>query len=160
MPELLTNPRVGRGKRTWAIVLGVLAAIMTIGSVDPVDVGGLMWVAVFAVGAGLLWRSAKKDADVARRLELSRLQLPVLELAREDGRVTVTEVATRLGWTMDRAAAVLASLEDGVRVCSTLSDEGVMVYEFRELIHDPDLQRLAPEETRPLSAPPRAEPGR
>jgi hypothetical protein len=160
MSELLTNPRVGRGKRIWAIILGALAATMVIGSVDPVAVGGLMWAAVFGVGAGLLWRAGKKDADIARRLELGRLQLPVLELAREDGRVTVTEVATRLGWTMDRAAAVLAALDDGVRVSCTLTDEGVMVYEFRELIHDPDRARLSPEETTPLSAPPRAEPGR
>ena len=155
MPDSLVDPSVGRAKRNWGIVLMVLAAIMLIGLATDFDLGGLMSVILFGGGGALLWQGAKKDRALAGRGVLGQLQLQVLALAREDGRLTVTEVATRLGWPMERAAAVLDSLDDGLRICSTPSDAGVIVYEFRELIHDPDRPQLA-------SAPPplpRAQPG-
>jgi hypothetical protein len=46
-------------------------------------------------------------------------------------------VAAELGWTMPRAEKVLDSLEDGIRVCSEVTDEGVIVYEFREILNAP-----------------------
>ncbi len=152
MPDTLIDPKVGRTKRNWGIVLMVLAAIMLIGLVTDFDMGGLMSVILFGGGGALLWRGAEKDRSIARQGVLGQLQLEVLALAREDGTLTVTEVASRLRWPMDRAATVLDSLEDGLRICSTPSDAGVIVYEFRELIHDPDHARLP-------SAPPRAQPG-
>ena len=64
------------------------------------------------------------------------LQQPVLRLAGDrGGRLTVTEVASSLGWPLRRAEKVLNSLEDGLRVASTVTDQGVIVYEFRELMH-------------------------
>ena len=60
----------------------------------------------------------------------------MLKLAADHGgRLTVTEVATSLGWTLPRAEKVLESLEDGYRVSSEVTDEGLIVYEFRELMH-------------------------
>jgi hypothetical protein len=60
----------------------------------------------------------------------------VLRLAAEQGgRLTVTEVAAHLGWPMRRAEKILQSLDDGVRVDSEVTDEGVIVYEFREIVH-------------------------
>jgi hypothetical protein len=154
MPESLIDPKVGRSKRIWGIVLMVLGVVSLIGSIDDFDPGGLMWVVLLAVGGWLLYRAAAKEAERATREALGRLQLEVLALAREDGRLTVTEVASRLHWPMDRAATVLDSLDDGLRICSTLSDAGVMVYEFRELIHDPDRPQL------PASPPPLPRRGR
>lgn len=135
---------VGRGKRIWGIVLLVLAAFLLIGFVQGPDLAGALIVALFASGGGLLYRAGKADAEHARSTALGQMQIPVLALAREDGRLTVTEVASRLGWTLPQARAVLDSLDDGLRVWSIPSDEGVMVYEFRELIHDPDRPRLEP----------------
>jgi hypothetical protein len=154
MPDTLIDPRVGRTKRIGGIVLMVLAAFMLIGLVTDFDMGGLMSMLLFGGGGALLWRAAEKDRSLARQGVMGQLQLEVLSLAREDGTLTVTEVASRLRWPMDRAAVVLDSLEDGLRICSTPSDEGVIVYEFRELIHDPDRAQL------PSAAPPlpRAQP--
>jgi hypothetical protein len=135
---------VGRGKRIWGIVILVLAAFMLIGFVQDPDLAGALIVALFGAGGGLLYRAGRADAENARSAALGQMQIPVLALAREDGRLTVTEVASRLGWTLPQARAVLDSLDDGLRVWSTPSDEGVMVYEFRELIHDPDRPRVEP----------------
>jgi hypothetical protein len=145
MPDLPYDRGAGRFKRIGANVLAVFTAVMLIGVVQQaIDAAGVLLVALPAVGAWLMYRSAARDADVARHAALGKMQLAVLELAKEDGRLTVTEVATRLGWTMHQAGVVLASLDDGLAVWSTPSDEGVMVYEFRELLHDPDRPRVQP----------------
>lgn len=156
MPDNLVDPRVGRAKRNWGIVLMVLAAFVLIGLATDFDMGGMLSAILFGGGGALLWRASKQDAALARQGVLGQLQLEVLGLAREDGRLTVTEVASRLGWPMDRAATVLDSLDDGLRISSTPTEEGVIVYEFRELIHDPDRPQL-PSNAPPL---PRAQPGR
>lgn len=161
MSDVPYNRGAGRLKRIGGIVMGVLTAIMLIGAVQDVDLTGVVIVGAFGLGSWLMLRSAAKDAELARQAALAQLQLRVLELAREDGRLTTTEVATRLGWTLQQAGAVLASLDDGMRVSSMPSDEGVMVYEFRELLHDPDgarvqapAQRPLPEELQLLADPP------
>ena len=63
--------------------------------------------------------------------------------------------ATRLGWTLPRAEKVLDSLEDGYRVCSEVTDDGLIVYEFRELLfaHPEPPTRLASQVTRPSDDP-------
>lgn len=143
MPEIVSQPKVGRLKRFGALVVGFLALCCLVALVEDVDAAGTIITLAFAGGAWMLWRSADKDVARVQRAELGRMQLEVLKLAREDGRLTVTEVASRLHWPMDRAAAVLDSLDDGLRVASEPSAEGVIVYEFRELIHDPDRPQLA-----------------
>ena len=90
----------------------------------------------------MLRDAANRERQARRAALISSLQLPVLRLAAEcEGRLTVSEVATGLGWTMRRAEKVLQSLEDGLRVESEVTDEGVIVYDFRELrrLRDPGL---------------------
>lgn len=157
MAHLPDDRGAGRGKRIWGIVLVAFAAFMLIGFVQDPDLAGALIVAFFAAGGGLLYRAGKADAEHARAATLGRMQIPVLDLAQEDGRLTATEVASRLGWTIPQAKAVLDSLEDGLRVWSVPSEEGVMVYEFREVIHDPDRPRLEASPAEPLLQP-RSEP--
>jgi hypothetical protein len=45
----------------------------------------------------------------------------------------VTDVATEMGWPMVRAEKVLNSLDDGLRVMSDITDDGVIVYDFLEI---------------------------
>ena len=163
MPDIPHNRGAGGGKRLAGIILLVFAAFLLIGFVQDPEIAGVLIVGLPAVGGGLLYRAGAKDAERDRQAALGELQLPVLELAKEDGRLTVTEVASRLRWTVPQAKAVLDSLDDGFRVWSTPSDEGVMVYEFREVIHDPDRPLLASEteqftELRAEPPLPRAEP--
>jgi CTP-dependent riboflavin kinase len=95
-----------------------------------------------AAAAGLVVRRvADRDRERRRAALLSSLQPPVLQLAaRRGAQLTVTETAAELGWSLRRAEKVLQSLDDGVRVSSEVTDEGVIVYEFRELarsLHPP-----------------------
>lgn len=77
-------------------------------------------------------RSAHGDAQAAH----AQRQLEVLRLAEtEAGRLTATRTALRLEWPMRVALATLGSLEDGVRVTTLVTRDGVRVYEFPELIH-------------------------
>lgn len=99
-----------------------------------------------AAGAGLL-TAGKRSREERRQALLVALQQPVLRLAGErNGRLTVTEVASALNWPMRRAEKVLNSLEDGLRVASDVTSEGVIVYEFRELMHSARNKVLAAEE--------------
>lgn len=129
----------GRGEsaaRVWSVLLMVLAAIlMTVGIAELEAVPALLG-ALAGGGAFMLHRTARAQREARRAALLSQLQLPVLKFAAErGGRLTVTEVAAHLGWTLPRAEKVLESLEDGYRVSSDVTNEGVIVYEFLELMH-------------------------
>jgi hypothetical protein len=129
-------------KGAWSILLILMAVVlMAVGAL-----AGEVMPLVFALAAGgggvLLRGAANRERHARRAALISSLQLPVLRLAAEcEGRLTVSEVATGLGWTMRRAEKVLQSLEDGLRVESEVTDEGVIVYDFRELrrLRDPGL---------------------
>jgi zinc-ribbon domain len=105
-----------------------------------------------AAGTGAyLVNRARKAREERRQALVVSLQQPVLRLAgQRDGRLTVTEVATTLGWPMRRAEKILNSLDDGLRVVSDVTNEGVIVYDFRELRH---AQRLSANEMDALLVP-------
>jgi hypothetical protein len=129
-------------KTAWSYIFFVIAAIMIIGGIASFEVAPILFAGLFAGGGVLLRKSAGQDREERRAAIIASLQLPVLKLATEcDGRLTVTEVAAELGWTMPRAEKVLDSLEDGVRVVSDVTDEGVIVYEFREILNAPAPRR-------------------
>jgi hypothetical protein len=135
---MATSPT--RKKRIWAYVLYFVAFIYGIAFVDA----GADWKVplfssvVAAAVATLLLRSAWQDDEKALEVARGERQLAVLRLAEsEDGQLTVTEVAAKLGWSLDDTAATMRALDDGVRVTTTLTDEGIMLYDFPELIHDP-----------------------
>jgi hypothetical protein len=82
-------------------------------------------------------RSAATARDERRQRIITALQRPVLRLAADHaGVLTATTVAAELGWSLVRARKILDSLElsDELRVSSEVTDEGVIVYEFRELM--------------------------
>ncbi len=62
------------------------------------------------------------------------LQREVLRLAtRRRGRLTVTQVAAELNLSLTAAEKVLHAMDDGFRVRSDITDEGIIVYEFPEV---------------------------
>lgn len=136
-----------RVKRGWSIALFILTAFLVIGGAAAGEAAPLL-MAMFAAVAGFaLHRAANSDRELRRAALVASLQLPVLKLASQrGGRLTVTQVAAELGWTIRRAEKVLHSLDDGIRVDSEVTDEGVIVYEFRELADplalDDDIPRL------------------
>lgn len=75
------------------------------------------------------WRKHERAMHEQRRLDVLRLA------EAEAGQLTATRTAARLGWPMRVALHTLRSLEDGVRVTTLISDEGVRLYHFPELAH-------------------------
>ncbi|HEX6912948.1 MAG TPA: hypothetical protein VF142_21240 [Longimicrobium sp.] len=129
---------VGAWSSFWGIgsvLLYMFAAFMTF--IAVVEEPELIVLAGMAAGAGFFMQTRARALREERRAALlTALQQPVLRLAGErSGRLTVTEVASSLGWPLRRAEKVLNSLEDGLRVASDVTPEGVIVYEFRELMH-------------------------
>jgi hypothetical protein len=71
---------------------------------------------------------------------MERLQRKVLRLASaKGGTLTVTEVAADINIGLPAAEKILTSMDDGFRVRSEISDQGVIYYEFPEILHRKEL---------------------
>lgn len=136
-PEMHEDARLLR----WgSYLLFAFAAMLTMIAVGEGEPGAFVFGVMAGGAGGLLWTKANSAREERRARLLVQLQQPVLRLAASrNGVLTVTDVAAALSWPMPRAEKVLNSLEDGLRVASTVTDEGVIVYEFRELMHAPRL---------------------
>lgn len=135
-PAPLRPPEGGGARKGTAILLWVLAAAsLAFFLIEPYGVL-LFLVAVFGAGGAGLWSSAKKELARAEEEWVGQLQLQVLRLAQSVPRLTVLEVAQRMGWPIPLAERVLVSLDQDGRVHAMPDDDGVMVYEFRALRAD------------------------
>jgi hypothetical protein len=134
MPEPDLVGSGGGVRRFLAYSLFAFAAFLMMVGFGEAELAPILF-GLFAGGGGwLLQRSAREARERRREALVQSLQLPVLQLAgRKGGRLTVTDVATGLGWPMTRAEKVLNSLEDGMRVMSDITDDGVIVYDFLEI---------------------------
>ena len=134
-------PRRGVGRRVLGAAMVLFAAfLVAVGIVEfelvAIAVGSLFGVA----GTGTIWWGLKARED-RRRALMARLQRQVLLLATEKGgTLTVTEVAASLNMSLSVAEGVLDGMDDGLRVRSDITDEGIIVYEFPELRHHPGLE--------------------
>ena len=64
------------------------------------------------------------------------IQRKILKLASaRGGTLTVTEVAADLNLALPAADKILTSMDDGLRVRSDISNEGILYYEFPEILH-------------------------
>jgi len=138
MPSQQMDPLMsssgGGAKNVFSYILMVFGAIMMIAGIADFEIAAILFGMLGAGGGALLQRQSRIDREQRREALLEGLQLPVLQLAaKRGGRLTVTDVATEFGWPMQRAEKVLNSLEDGMRVMSDITDDGVIVYDFMEI---------------------------
>lgn len=129
-------PRGGMGRRVLGVTMIVLAVFLIVlgiaeGEIEAVVSGSF----VGAAGSGGFWWGWKA-LQGRRRALLQRLQNRVLHLATErGGTLTVTEVAAAMNMPLPAAEKVLISMDDGFRVRSDITREGVLLYEFPEVLH-------------------------
>ena len=131
-PEAL--PRGGLFRRTAGVALAILAAYLL--GVGFVGAGIEAIVASLGIGLVAAWMFAWGWRALQRRREglLQSLQTQVLHVAEaRAGRVTATDVAADCGVTLAAAERVLFSLDDGFRVCSVVTDEGLLIFDFPEI---------------------------
>ena len=131
----------GVGRRVFGGGLAVLAVIMitagiSAGVFEPIVIGS----AIGMGGSGLfLW--GWKALQERRQSVLQGLHRKVLRLATaRDGLLTVTEVASELDLTLPAAEKIMIGMDDGFRVRSEISKEGVLYYEFPEVRHQKKLR--------------------
>ena len=126
--------------------MGFLTLLLLPGVVSgpPSDRGAILVAAlVFGAGTYFLWRAAQRGSAADQKALAEReqqrqgeLQQRVIDLAISRGGVlTVTDVVADLDYPVDAAEQLLRSLDDGVRVASNVTEQGVIVYEFREVVH-------------------------
>lgn len=120
------------GKRTlgmFAVAAGVLGAIAVAAAGLGLITAGV--VAAVGVGVGAFAMRSGANSGPATGSEENR----ILSLAEEKGGVlTVTDVARALGVTQAEADTLLSGMADGSRVWAEVTTDGMMRYEFRELM--------------------------
>ena len=121
----------------------IAGAAMVLGASMMVLLGFVNWemtaVAVGSViggGGSLTFYWGWQGLQDRRRAIVQGLQRKILRLASlKGGMLTVTEVAADLNLALPAAEKVLTEMDDGFRVRSDISNEGVIYYEFPELLH-------------------------
>ncbi len=118
-----------------ALLILVAAFLIMIGileSEEPLFVIGSL---IGASGSGLFfwgWQALQGR----RQAVTTGLQQRVLRLAtRKGGVLTVTEVAAELNLSLPAAEKVLIQMDDGFRVRSEVTREGILIFEFPEVLH-------------------------
>jgi len=132
-------PRGGLMQRVVGSMMALGSVVMMTVGLASLQVGAIMGGLVLGLAGGTTFLWGQKSLQARRQAVLSGLQQQVLLLASErGGTLTVTEVAAELRTTMQAAERVLVAMDDGFRVRSEVTDEGIVLYEF------PELQRLRP----------------
>ena len=99
---------------------------------DPLSVG----VALVILG-GILWFLSRRLDESAQLVRYRSRQNSVIRLARErGGKLMVTETAADTGITMEEADRILRDLVDGGYVEMEVSDSGMVVYRFPEIVFE------------------------
>jgi hypothetical protein len=88
------------------------------------------------LGGGLLWVLAERLDAAARLVRYRRQQNRILKLAHaRGGRLTTTEAATDTGLTVEDCEQILKKLAEGGFVEVEVTDSGLMVYRFPEVLY-------------------------
>lgn len=121
-------------------VLGVLSTLVAVPALvlATAELESGMIAGASALGLGgvgmFLWGSqALRERRQALRGALERR---VLQLATQrGGTLTVTDVAASLDLSLGAAERILIGMDDGFRVRSEISEEGLLIFEFPEARH-------------------------
>lgn len=134
-------PHGGLLRRIFGVGLVLVATVLVVagiveGTPEAIVTGSIMG----ATGTGSFWWGLRA-LNERRKALMQRLQRRVLQLARHrGGTLTVTEVAADLSLSLPAAEKVMISMDDGFRVRSEISKEGVLYYEFPEVVHRKQLE--------------------
>lgn len=134
-------PSSGLKRRVLGSVMVVIASMAIVGGIVNLETWAIAAGSVLGTaGSGMFfwgWR-ALQDRRAALTQSLERR---VLQLATQrGGTLTVTDVAAELDLSLPAAEKVLVGMDDGFRVTSDVTDEGILLFEFPEV----QLRRLDP----------------
>ena len=129
-------PGAGVKRRTLGVLLILLATIMVLMGFTGWQMEMVAAGSVLAAGGSLSFFSGWRALQDRRAAIMQGMQRRILRLATaKGGTLTVTEVAAEMDLSLPAAEKILMSMDDGFRVRSEISPDGVLYYEFPEVLH-------------------------
>lgn len=133
-------PSSGIKRRVLGVVLVLFATAMILGGIVGGEAAAAAVGSAFGALGSLSFFWGWKGLQERREAVMQGLQRKILRLAQiKGGTLTVTEVAAEMNLSLPAAEKILTSMDDGFRVRSEISKEGVLYYEFPEVLHRGEL---------------------
>jgi hypothetical protein len=133
-------PGGGTKRRILGTIMVLLASLLILVGFVEFEMAAVAVGSVIGAAGSLAFYWGWTGQQDRRKAIMHRIQRKILRLAAvKGGTLTVTEVATDLNLAIGAAEKILISMDDDLRVRSVISDEGVIVYEFPELMHRKEL---------------------
>jgi len=134
-------PPSGIGRRVFGGALAVVATVMITAGLASGVYAPVVAGSIFGMGGSGMFLWGWKALQERRQSVIQALNRKVLRLATErSGILTVTDVAAELNLTLPAAEKIMIGMDDGFRVRSDISKEGVLYYEFPEVMHQRKLR--------------------
>ena len=133
-------PPGGMARRVFGagvILVATLVILMGIVTFTPeaIAVGG-----VLGAGGSMTFLWGWGALQSRRKAIMRGMERKILLLAQDNGgMLTVTDVAAALDLSLEAAEKILIGMDDGFRIRSDVTDDGVILYEFPEIKHRPQL---------------------
>ncbi len=127
-------PSSGGFRRFGGVILVLLALFLVGLGIVESELGAVLTGGLLGASGALSFGWGWKAQQQRRQDLLQRMQRQVIRLARQRGGIlTATDVAGEMDLSLPAAERVLLSLDDGFRVTSDVTEEGILVFEFREI---------------------------
>ena len=136
-PEL---PSSGIKRRFLGSALVLFASFLIMVGLIEAELAAVAVGSVFgAAGTGTFFWGWSGLQDRRQAIQAG-VQRKILRLAaHKGGSLTVTEVAAELSLSLPAAEKALIAMDDGFRVRSEITDDGILLYEFPEVRRRPEL---------------------
>ena len=133
-------PSAGGKRRVLGVMMVLLASLMVLMGFVEFAMEAVVAGSVLGAGGSLTYFWGWKGQQERRKAVMQGLQRKILRLATiKGGTLTVTEVAAEMNLSLPAAEKILTSMDDGFRVRSEISKDGVLYYEFPEVRHRGEL---------------------
>jgi len=134
-------PSAGLKRRILGVAVVLAASLMVLLGFVQWEMGAVAFGSVGGAGGSGMFYWGWQALQDRRKALMQGLERKILKLAgMRGGRLTVTEVAADMDLPIATVDKILTSMDDGFRIRSEISKEGVLYYEFPELVHRKDLR--------------------
>jgi len=129
-------PSAGMKRRVLGTAMVLFASLMVLIGFVEWEMAAVAFGAVAGGAGSLTFYWGWQGLQDRRTSIMKGIQRKILKLAAvRGGTLTVTEVAADLNLALPSAEQILVEMDDGFRVRSDISNEGVLYYEFPEILH-------------------------
>ena len=133
-------PSGGAKRRVAGVAMVLFASLLVVLGFVEWEMVLVAFGSVLGGGGSLTFYWGWHALQERRKAIMQGIQRKILRLASvRGGTLTVTEVAADLNLGLSAAEKILISMDDGFRVRSEISEQGVIYYEFPELLHRKEL---------------------